>query len=391
MTSTASNCIPASSAAFERPLPRTIIIGATGRNAGKTRLAASIIEFLSRGREVVGVKVTPVDAERGCCPRGGKGCGACDALEGEVVVEEDRQRSSATDTGRMLLAGAAQALWVRCRRERLAEACTALRERIPPGALCVCESTSLRSVARPDLFLMAVHSGDDDRKRSAGEVWPHVDRFVLFDGKRFDFDLCDLSVSGGRWALRRDATAIVMAGGESRRMGQDKALLKIDGVPLIMRIVDGLRPHFKEILISANDSQRYSFLKLPVIPDREPRRGPLMGIASALEAAVHDTAFVHACDIPDTDVDLAQMLLRACRGCVAAVPRSSSGRLEPLFAAYRKEALPAMREMIASGESRIRPLFERCPTTVVEIDRALVLGNLNTLEEYGAYTRLRPS
>ncbi len=366
--------------------PNILLVGAAGRNAGKTTLICSIIRNTSRHNKVIGVKVTAVDEGRAACPHG-KGCGACGTLESDFSIIEELARDSDKDTARMLEAGASRVFWLRARRYCMREGIAALMSCVEDDAAVVCESTSARACVEPGLFFIAKRSDSDDRKKSAAAAWELADRIVPFDGSCFDLDPCDISVSHGRWALRRDATAIVMAGGLSSRMGTDKALLEIDGRPLIERIANQLRPHFKELLISANDPEKYSFLNLPVIVDREKNRGPLMGIASALAASRHGLNFVHACDIPVTDMELMQRLMRASRGNDAAVARAPDGRMEPLFAAYRKSALPAMHEVLSAGENRIRMIFDRCLTAFVEIDARLSPANINTLEEYQACVR----
>jgi len=99
-----------------------------------------------------------------------------------------------------------------------------------------------------------------------------------------------------------NVSAALLLGGASSRMGRDKSMLPINGRPMIEHICRKLRPHFSQVLISAGDEERYAFLGAPVIPDRVPDRGPLMGIASALGASAHDRNVVVACDMPDVPV-----------------------------------------------------------------------------------------
>ena len=75
-------------------------------------------------------------------------------------------------------------------------------------------------------------------------------------------------------------------------MGQDKALLPVAGRSLIEHLVDQLRPHFAEILVSANDPERYAFLGLKVVADRHPDVGPMEAVASALEQSPCEQNFI---------------------------------------------------------------------------------------------------
>ena len=178
------------------------------------------------------------------------------------------------------------------------------------------------------------------------------------------------------------ASAIVLAGGGSGRMKQDKGLLPVDGMPLIEYVCQQLRPHFQEILVSAGNADRYAFLHVRVVPDRVAGQGPLMGIASTLEASSCDLNLVVACDIPTIDIAFARYMLERARGVDGVVPVDSAGRYEPLLAVYRKRMLPAMWQVLSAGRRRIRDVFGLCNINVVELGEAAWLRNLNTAEDY---------
>lgn len=364
------------------------MIGATGRNSGKSTLACRLIERHTRTADVVGVKVTTI-RERGIgeCPRGGEGCGACSSLEGDWAITEELGQHPDKDTGRMRTAGARRVYWLRVCQEHLEDGFRALLETVGPDAPVICEATGARQVVLPGLFLMALDPGTDDIKPSAVGVRHLADREVLFDGTEFDLPLETVQWHNGRWTLRRAATAIIMAGGRSTRMGVDKALLAVNGVPLISRIVDQLRPHFAEILISANDPEKLAFLRLPVVVDREPDQGPLMGISSALAAAQHELCFVTACDIPELDLDLVAELFRHAKDHDAVVPRQDEQKFfEPLFALYRKRFADAADAVLASGRRKIWLAYERCRVAYVDLDAGSAPFNINTPEDLERYT-----
>lgn len=178
------------------------------------------------------------------------------------------------------------------------------------------------------------------------------------------------------------ATAIIMAGGDSVRMGQDKSMLPVDGQPMIKYIVDRLRPHFNQILISSSDVSRYSFLGAEVIPDEVAGRGPLGGIASALKASANELNFVIACDIPQVDIDLMKMLLREGKDFDAVIPRTGQSKYEPLFAVYKKSALKAIEEALLSGNNRIIDALGSSKVKYIDLNDVLQLKNLNTMDDY---------
>jgi molybdopterin-guanine dinucleotide biosynthesis protein A len=218
-----------------------------------------------------------------------------------------------------------------------------------------------------------------------------VDRVIASDGTRFHVAPAAFDLHDGQWALRENATAIVLAGGSGTRMGRDKRLLTIGNTSLVQNACTRLADHFAEVLVSANDPATFAGSGFRVVPDRRPGVGPLMGVASALAAARHDAALAVACDIPQFDVRLVHRLLSLAEGCEIAVPRtragdSAAGALyEPLFAVYRKSVLPRMEALLAEGVRRLRPLFDQCRTRFLDIDGVFALENLNTMEEYRAY------
>jgi molybdopterin-guanine dinucleotide biosynthesis protein A len=238
---------------------------------------------------------------------------------------------------------------------------------------------------QPDLFIMVKDTTSRKPKESASRVARYVDRTVLSDGQRFVPAPSDISLSGGHWALRERAAAIVLAGGESSRMQRDKTLMRIHGRSMIEHVRNRLSGHFAQILVSANDPEKYAFLGVPVIEDRIPGNGPMMGIASALAASAFDLNLVAASDIPDIDVSLAHRMIDLADGYDAVVPRTPEGHLEPLFAVYRRSAGSRMRRLLAEGERRIRRLFESCRTRYVDLPSERAITNLNTIQEYLAY------
>ena len=93
-------------------------------------------------------------------------------------------------------------------------------------------------------------------------------------------------------------TICVQAGGESSRMGQDKALMPFLGRPLIQRVTDRLAPIADEVIVTTNHPEDYRFLGLPLFPDLKPGRGALGGLYTALSSATCESVAVVACDMP---------------------------------------------------------------------------------------------
>lgn len=369
-----------------------LMIGSSVRKVGKTELACSLIGRYHTQHDMIGIKVTTILEADGECPHGIEGCGTCTNFEGDYcITEEEISGLPGKDTVRMLEAGAARVLWLRVLKDRLTEGVSALLDGIDRGAVMICESNSLRTVVEPGLFLMVESASSDEYKPTARDVRDRADRIIRFDGEKFDTDLDDITFIDGTWAFKEDATAIIMAGGKSSRMGRDKGMLPIDGRPMIAHICDKLRPHFKELLISANDAERYSFLGIDIVKDRIPDRGPLMGIASAVEVSAHDVNVTVACDIPGVEMAFVRRMLRESAGYDGVVPVTGASFLEPLCAVYRKSILGPFNEAIDRGERKIKEVLKNCRIKYIEVDDAGPFRNINTAEDYEKYITARPA
>lgn len=213
-------------------LPGWILIGSTGRKSGKTEFACAIIRAFRRQHPIVAIKVTAITEGESTCPRGGEGCGACATLEGDFHIGEERGEQPGKDTARMLESGAQRVFWIRCKRSRMRAALEALLPRLGQGVLVVAESNSLAQAIEPDLFLMVTSGRSSSVKPSAAKVLSLAQRVVVSENSTFVPNPRQLAVIGGMWHLV-DASAAILAGGKSSRMGQDKSLLALQGEPLI--------------------------------------------------------------------------------------------------------------------------------------------------------------
>ncbi len=358
-----------------------LMIGSAGANVGKTELACALLRKFGLKQDIMGIKATSIEETDGQCPRGGQGCGACSSLQGDFCITEENDKSSDKDTGRLLSAGASRVFWLRSRRSHLPGAATALLHVTGSDVVSICESNSLRHVVEPGLFFMAQRAGAQVWKHSAREVKHYADRTVISQCGGFNLDLDQIRLVNRKWILREKATAIIMAGGSSRRMGADKSMLVVNGRPLIEWIYEQLRDSFEQTLVSANDAAKFAFLGLAVVPDRATGQGPLMGIASALNASDNELNFVIACDIPRVELRFVRrMLSEATDGADIVLPVGRGGKHEPLFAVYRKSALEAIGKVLSSGGRKISDVFSSCKVKYIDLEESLI--NLNTPAEY---------
>lgn len=363
-----------------------LMVGSAGRNVGKTEFACSLIRKFCSQRDIIGIKVTSIDHNSSRCPRGGEGCGACSLEDAHYVITEETDSRPDKDTCRMLAAGAKKVFWIRALKTHLNEAVTKLMNTIGDDVVSICESNSLRQVVEPGLFIMFKRPGQIE-KTSAHAAVRYADRIVLFDGNKSDIDTDEIELVGDKWAVKLQATAIIMAGGESRRMGTDKSMLPFEGKPIIEHIYNQLMPHFSQILISSSEKAKYDFLDAKVVPDRLPGRGSLMGIASAVRVSDNDLNFVIACDIPQIDFGLVKTMLRQCRKFDAVIPKTIDSWFEPLFAVYSKNVLAAVDDFLATGENKIIDALVTCRVNYIDFGQGLQLRNLNTIDDYDEFIK----
>ena len=156
-----------------------------------------------------------------------------------------------------------------------------------------------------------------------------------------------------------DVCAVILAGGQSSRMGSNKALLEIGGRPLISILIDRILPVTDRILISSNDFSSYRFLDFPVIPDQFAGHGPLAGFHSAMTRNICSLYIMLACDLPNLKTPLLQNLVSLAEGYDAAIPRTLDGLAHPLCAVYRRTCLPCVEQALQRGANKvIEVLFE---------------------------------
>jgi molybdopterin-guanine dinucleotide biosynthesis protein A len=191
----------------------------------------------------------------------------------------------------------------------------------------------------------------------------------------------------------------ILAGGESSRMGMDKGLLEIDGVPLIVRtarLVDGV-DRMASAATVVGRPETYQRIGLRATADGWPGCGPLGGIATALRASDTEWNLIVACDLPYLACEWLQFLSRRARQSVAdaVVPMSERGA-EPLCAMYHSRCEPAIRGALAQGTRKVTEGLVRVRLEYLELTEwkcfdsdGLLFKNMNTPADYEeAKTRL---
>jgi molybdopterin-guanine dinucleotide biosynthesis protein A len=183
-------------------------------------------------------------------------------------------------------------------------------------------------------------------------------------------------------------TGIILAGGESRRMGTDKAFLKIDGRPLIEHILAVFSTLFARTIVVTNTPDRYRNYGVEVTSDALDIRGPLTGIYSGLLRSGDEYNFVAACDMPFLNPRFIAYMGELTAGYDAVVPMFD-GFLEPLHAIYHRGLLPIMETQVRRQDRRIRGMFDHIQVRYVTEEEIVQFDplkrsfrNLNTPKEY---------
>ena len=177
-----------------------------------------------------------------------------------------------------------------------------------------------------------------------------------------------------------EAAGCVLAGGRSRRMGTDKALLELDGRKLISLAIEQFEG-FHEVFISSSDTERYAFLGLPIVPDELPGMGPIGGLISALKASGSPYVCFRPVDTPLVPKGIHSMLAGACLGKDAAAP-VFQGSPEPLLSCFSKTALPVLESLAACGDFKISNVFPLLNTILVPLDAPECLDLLGDPSAY---------
>ncbi|MFN3974931.1 MAG: molybdenum cofactor guanylyltransferase [Dehalococcoidia bacterium] len=185
----------------------------------------------------------------------------------------------------------------------------------------------------------------------------------------------------------------MLAGGESRRLGQDKALVAIGGVPLLHRVLEALAPAVQECLVVVRRGRSYPLPPgVRLVEDSPPYVGPLAGLVSGLAASSFPYAFCASCDLPFLDTALVHHLLALAHkgGWDAVVPRVE-GHLQPAHAAYRRQCVTVGMRLLGAGRTSLYALVGAVRAHIVEGEALVAQGyslrsftNVNTPEDLGA-------
>lgn len=179
-----------------------------------------------------------------------------------------------------------------------------------------------------------------------------------------------------------DVTGVILAGGKSTRMGEEKALLDLNGKPFIEIIFSRMQNVFKRVIVVTENSKKFVSLNIFCYEDIIKNMGPLGGLFTALKVAETDFIFLTTCDMPLICEEVIETILKVKSKDKIVVGRVGSDLL-PLFGLYPKVVLFQLSEILQIGEKRVIAFINKTGFESVDLSNFKdKLLNINNKEEY---------
>ncbi len=188
-----------------------------------------------------------------------------------------------------------------------------------------------------------------------------------------------------------ELTVALQAGGKSSRMGRDKSFVKLQGQPLIERVMERVAGLGRETILVTNKPDEYEHLGLPMVGDIFPDKGPLGGIYTAVERASQPHVLIVACDMPWLSRSLLNHMISLRNEADVVVPRWDKFP-EPLHAVYSKKCLGPIEEKLAADQLKITGFFGQVDVRFVNRDEIArydpdgrSFANINTPDDLASH------
>jgi molybdenum cofactor guanylyltransferase len=188
--------------------------------------------------------------------------------------------------------------------------------------------------------------------------------------------------------VNTDAGVIILAGGRSRRMGTDKALLEVGRQTNIERITKEFRLLHERPILVTNDRQAYADLNVSFTGDDFPGKGPLAGVHAGLKASPYSINVVVACDMPFATVQAALVMINHVQQYDAVIPKIG-GTQHPLFAVYKQSCIRQARKCLVEERLRMIDLLHDINVCTIKkkafpptLELEKVFFNMNRPEDY---------
>jgi len=178
------------------------------------------------------------------------------------------------------------------------------------------------------------------------------------------------------------STGIILAGGKSSRMGEDKGLMLYEGQPMVEYVLDALKYTVDDILIIANN-QSYGQFGYPVYPDLIPDKGPVGGICTGLHYSETELNICLSCDVPMVTSEFLFWLIGEGSSHAVTLPRCN-GKIHQLMGIYHRSALPVFKKNLEEDKLKLRLVNEQAGCLIVDVEKSglnfgeRIFSNMNT-------------
>lgn len=181
-------------------------------------------------------------------------------------------------------------------------------------------------------------------------------------------------------------SCIILAGGESRRMGEDKGLIKFNNKPLVSHAIQLAKKLCKNIYISTNNIE-YKQFGYPLLKDIYAAKGPMGGIYSGLSASRTEWNLFLPCDTPFLKIDLLLEMKQNLKHNKIVVPQVMNNQIHPLTGFYHKDLVPLFKNLLDNNKLKMLGLLNETETYYYEVNQDQVHSflNLNTQEDLRKY------
>ncbi len=188
--------------------------------------------------------------------------------------------------------------------------------------------------------------------------------------------------------------AVILAGGEGRRLKPDKAFLRIGEETIIEKQLKSLKSIFDEVVVVTNNISPFESLGVTLLSDIIPGKGSIGGIYTALVRSPRPCCFIFACDMPFLHAGLIDYMIEQRGDFDVVIPRWG-GHLEPLHAIYSRRCVEGIEKLIEMNSLSILDLFPEARLRFIEEEeierfdpRRFCFTNINTEEDYRKVCRL---
>lgn len=181
---------------------------------------------------------------------------------------------------------------------------------------------------------------------------------------------------------KKNITGIILSGGKSTRMGEDKGLIKIKGKTFVELVIDAITPLVDKVLIISNYSV-YDQFGCQRIKDAINNSGPLAGLYTGLKHSESDYNLVLSCDIPLIKTHILKKIVSVNYNNYDVVQVQSGEKTMPLIALYKKQCQALCLQLLNKNEKRLKVLVSQLNTKTIILDSKYMncVKNINTQED----------